>query len=102
MHLSISDRFRWRPSILTGFYNGDLQESIDKSIDKTPCLKNNIELLYFILERAKLCWYFSRFPPKHMVKTHLLLEYISVNIRGILRYTGKIPTWFILSKIIQY
>ena len=46
--------------------------------------KNNIEQLYFILARAKLCWNFSSwlrdvsdihwFPTLHMVNTHFLLE----------------------------
>ena len=53
------------------------------------CLKNNTAQLYFILREANQCWKFSyllrdapgfhRFLSVHMVKTHSLLENLSIS-----------------------
>ena len=62
---SISDCLWYLQSILTEFYRGGLWENIFGSINKKNQyihLKNNIELLYFILGRAELHWTFSSIP----------------------------------------
>ena len=62
-------------------------------------LQNNIAQLYFILRTAKLCWNFSSLLwdvwylqiSNSAHGWNPLPDGKSVNIRGILRYTGKIP-----------
>ena len=64
-------------------------------------LQNNSAQLYLILGRAKLRWNFSSIPKDgsdihRFFQQEVGLNHVhfwkSVNIRAILKYTGKIPT----------